>query len=681
MDTPAPRAARRPRRPPSAWAGPAALFGALALAAWWKPLLAGRALFYDMLYRLFFPNHAFFRRSILSGSFPLWNPHQYSGVPYAANLQSAVFYPFTYLGLWLDFPRTAAVNVWAHTALAGAFMYWLARALGRSKTGAAVSGIAFALNGCFALRYAYLSNVDSYVWLPLVLLPFHARDWPLRRAWACAGAALALQLFAGHPQYLMYGALAAAVCAAFAEDRRRWLEVGAGAGALFLALAAVQLVLTARLAAESVRSPAGHAPGFGFDWAMANSVRPAEALLMLLAPQWNAYFVPRSGDPHLVGFYFGPLLLLCAGLAFRGPARTWRPFAAIAALGFLLALGRHFPLYPRLYALLPMLRAVRFPAQALFLACFGVSVLAGAGVDLASPRARRWLPALAAADLLLFAWRGQITADPSVYRADPPAAAALGAAAGLERVMLTPRTRESQRMSGRDADDAWLRFKDALFPNFPTAYGLYAADGHQELRYARYEAVLDAVDRDPRSPWIDVLGIKYVLSFWGMPAKFRLAGRTATQNVYLNPARLPKAYAVFRTRRVRDDEALDLVRRAGSALVATTALLPDGPELDLGCRAASTPARVLDYRPGLVRVSVDAPCPGWLVLADAYDAGWVATVNRAPTPVLRANLTQRAVRIPGGPSQVEFLYRPAWLRPLATLSAAGWLTVALLLIL
>jgi uncharacterized membrane protein YfhO len=59
-----------------------------------------------------------------------------------------------------------------------------------------------------------------------------------------------------------------------------------------------------------------------------------------------------------------------------------------------------------------------------------------------------------------------------------------------------------------------------------------------------------------------------------------------------------------------------------------------------------------------VRLLVEADRAGYVVMADAYDPGWRATVDGEATPVLRANVAFRAVAVPAGPHVVEMAYRP-----------------------
>ncbi len=56
---------------------------------------------------------------------------------------------------------------------------------------------------------------------------------------------------------------------------------------------------------------------------------------------------------------------------------------------------------------------------------------------------------------------------------------------------------------------------------------------------------------------------------------------------------------------------------------------------------------------------VDTSAPGFLYFADSFTDDWIATVNGAAVPVLRANVNFKAVQVGPGESIVEFSYKPA----------------------
>jgi uncharacterized membrane protein YfhO len=77
-----------------------------------------------------------------------------------------------------------------------------------------------------------------------------------------------------------------------------------------------------------------------------------------------------------------------------------------------------------------------------------------------------------------------------------------------------------------------------------------------------------------------------------------------------------------------------------------------------------------------VEVQVKAAAPGLLVLSDTWYPGWEASVNGAPTPVLRANHMLRAIVVPKGLHEVRFDFRSTSIALGASVSLVGLLGLA-----
>ena len=78
-----------------------------------------------------------------------------------------------------------------------------------------------------------------------------------------------------------------------------------------------------------------------------------------------------------------------------------------------------------------------------------------------------------------------------------------------------------------------------------------------------------------------------------------------------------------------------------------------------------------------IKLKIQTPNPGYLVLADNYYPGWKATVDGIQTKILNADVCFRAVRVPAGRHAIQFHYEPASFRWGAYISICS----ALLLIL
>ena len=77
-------------------------------------------------------------------------------------------------------------------------------------------------------------------------------------------------------------------------------------------------------------------------------------------------------------------------------------------------------------------------------------------------------------------------------------------------------------------------------------------------------------------------------------------------------------------------------------------------------------------------ISVSAPAAGWLVVADAMQSGWHATVNGLSRPLVAADHALVAVPIPEGVSAITLEYRPPGLRAGVTISMASLALILLL---
>ncbi len=136
---------------------------------------------------------------------------------------------------------------------------------------------------------------------------------------------------------------------------------------------------------------------------------------------------------------------------------------------------------------------------------------------------------------------------------------------------------------------------------------------------------------------------------------------------------LPRARFVARARPPLDPA--DSVRSlCDPAFDPEQVVLIDGAvEGDDAGPAATAEARLLQDDPERVRISVEAPRHGWVVLADAFAPGWRATVDGLPAEIRRANLLFRAVEVPHGRHVIEMAYAPMSVYAGAALSLCGLL--------
>jgi hypothetical protein len=140
------------------------------------------------------------------------------------------------------------------------------------------------------------------------------------------------------------------------------------------------------------------------------------------------------------------------------------------------------------------------------------------------------------------------------------------------------------------------------------------------------------------------------------------------------PDPLPRAYLVSDWEQARSPgAALSRTLEAGFPL-GKTVVLEESPQADL--LGGTGQVLEADYRLNQIRLKTRTTGPMVLVVNDRHYPGWKARVNGVDVPMLRAGGIFRAVVVPQGDTQVEFIFRPSRLLPGALLSILGLLALA-----
>ncbi len=379
---------------------------ALTIVFFGRVLLGNQALYWGDTIMSFYPAHDLWRRSVLAGQLPLWNPHILGGLPFLADAEFSALYPSMILNLFLPLHRALAVDLALHVLLFGMLTYAFLREKRLSSGAAFVGAVTMAFSGFVAVRITQPSLLRSLAWMPLLLLVVErfvagSRGW---RAAPYVGVILALQVLGGHLQTVLLSSL-------FAVTYGLWLSISFHRrvrgvsepilsvtvvfilGALLaLALAAVQVLPGVELVMHSDR-----AGGSGLRFAASFSL-PLRQIPMLLSPK--LFGSPGDGLYwgewlywEMVG-YFGVAAIVLAVLGFWCSSRRDRVFWGLMAfLGVALALGSPSPVYRLAYWFVPGVAYFRVPARFLLWYGWGVMVLAAYGIEWlqsAESVGRRW---------------------------------------------------------------------------------------------------------------------------------------------------------------------------------------------------------------------------------------------------------------------------------------------------
>lgn len=326
------------------------------------------------------------------GDFPLWNPFTYGGTPYLGQFQSALLYPFNLI-LFLTLPIGQALNwsVALHVFLLGVGVYFWLVYRQISRPASFLGGVALMFGGPFFLHtYAgHLSNLCSMAWVPFLFLCIDGWLKERHGKWILfASLCVALQIYGGHPQYVYYTGIVAAIYAAVYSMgiQHRHLAIGGLLCIYPLAalLSAAQLWPGIRAAEECSRSG-------GVNYAFASMFSfPLENLLTFIAP----WFFGDMRSIHYWGHcylwemqvYMGIGVLLFAiwgaiGLYRQEGRQLWRPLLLLGVT-LIFAFGRHVPfLYDGMYHAVPFYNSFRGTSKFLFFFAFFAVFFAACGFD------------------------------------------------------------------------------------------------------------------------------------------------------------------------------------------------------------------------------------------------------------------------------------------------------------
>lgn len=374
----------------------------LPAAFFWRETLGWLTLADQDAVFWFFPAYKLAAEQISSGSFPLWNPYQYGGIPFFSEWQSGVLDPLNWIH-WLGATsRTVTLSMELSFAIALLAMFSYARSLNFTRRASVFAAIVFGLSGFLVGRTLYPGFVRIVALMPLVLcFTERLRQRGRWRDVVFGSLIVTWQVFAAHPQPLIYSSLLACAYALFrlriAEPGSPYLSVSKSPRLLFLSqfslmfiaaicLAAVQLAPAFEFATKSVRQE------WPFELFTLHSLHPVSLLVTLFPflhgsgktiyslPYWGTYWHHNEAQ-----IYLGALAL---SLAAAGAIAAWKFrfsvgkfWSVVAVIGTILAMGKYSGFVAKLLFHFPLVSHFRSPNRHWMEVTMAVAVLAGYAVD------------------------------------------------------------------------------------------------------------------------------------------------------------------------------------------------------------------------------------------------------------------------------------------------------------
>jgi Bacterial membrane protein YfhO len=327
-----------------------------------------------------------------TGSYPLWNPDSYCGMPYLGALPGPIYFPTSLLYYIMPLERAIGYSYLLMMVAGGLFMFFWIRELGLARVAGAVCAVAYGFTGWMASTL-YAGHDGRGFTIMLLPLVFFFLERALRRRklvyFLLMGLAVALQILSPHVQMMYFSSLAAAAYFVFRivvlyREKVRLLTLavlGGGFAAGFLLAVALSAV---QFWPSVVNQEISHRQEKGYAHATQYSMYPLD-LGSLVVPGFIGepynYWGPGGGEKgHSEYMGLLPLVLAALALAYRRNKMTWF-FTGLGLAAVLYNFGGHTPFFKLPYYLLPKVKDFRGPDMMFFVASFSTITLAGYGLD------------------------------------------------------------------------------------------------------------------------------------------------------------------------------------------------------------------------------------------------------------------------------------------------------------
>ena len=376
-------------------AAPIAIIVVFFVAFFWPAIFSGMCFVGADSLVYFYPMREAAWNMIRDGALPLWTPHIISGFPLLAMTNLGVGYPLTWGYLFLPGHIAEEVYVLAPYLLTPAFIYAYLRTVNCSHLGSLLGGLSFTYGGMMMSGVGQCGLfANAVMWLPLMLIAIErARRGRFLLCLAGAGAAYAMSVLTGVGPMFVYVGLIAVLYGALLSlalkaeiivppaDRKsslfrlKPLMVGLGGVAIGAGMAAFQIFETIQAHRLSQRRE------MTYEAFSEGSFGPLTL--------WRSFINPIYVNHYEVSAYMTPLAvifgLVAVVAATRSSGQRLRVYfwLLVAALGLLLMMGDHTPLYRLLYSI-PMINKFRHPWRHSFEWTLGASMLAAFGWDAAT---------------------------------------------------------------------------------------------------------------------------------------------------------------------------------------------------------------------------------------------------------------------------------------------------------
>lgn len=374
-----------------------------------RQLISGTAFIGDDFIEQYYPGKTLSAVSLSKGFIPFWNPYTFSGMPFFADLQIAIFYPFNYVlsffvnGEHLS-PVVLQVSIILHYLICSVFCFYIGKHFKLTNTASVLFGLMFTYSSYMIIHMIHMPLIEAVVWLPIVFLLWLKFIESIKYIFVfLATILMSFCLLAGYPQvaFLNYVFISVYILIVFISKLKN-KEYTAVKNLIFgylifvifsFGISAFQLLPANEFVSLSNRSK------ITYDFAIEGSVEPRFFL---------SYFIPKlfgvwklndsSADMNwwatketfmfsIANIYISifTVVLLLPTLMYQIKKKinnqlTWF-LIGISVFSLFFAMGGFFFFHKIIYSIVPFFDRFRNPGHILYLFTFSVSLLTAFGLN------------------------------------------------------------------------------------------------------------------------------------------------------------------------------------------------------------------------------------------------------------------------------------------------------------
>ncbi len=375
-----------------------------------RQMITGAAFIGDDFIEQYFPGKTLSAVSLSKGFIPFWNPFAFSGMPFFADLQVAIFYPFNYVlsffvsGEHLS-PLALQLSIILHYLMCSVFCFYIGKHFKLTNTASVIFALMFTYSSYMIIHMIHQPLIEAVIWLPIVFLMWLKFIDTGKYIFIFIGTILmTFSVLAGYPQAAFYNYLFISVYVLIifiSKIREKDFKVVRSLifGYLIFFILSFGMAAFQLLPANEFVSLSNRAK-ITYEFAIEGSVEPRFYLSFFIPKLFGVWkFNDASADlswwPTKETFMFSiaNLYISIIAIVLIAPAimyslkkkintqLTWF-LVGMAVFTMLFAMGGFFFFHQIIYSIVPFFNRFRNPGHMLFIFTFCASLLTAFGMNI-----------------------------------------------------------------------------------------------------------------------------------------------------------------------------------------------------------------------------------------------------------------------------------------------------------